>query len=228
MKDLIWKIYPYSYDLATLNFSAYKSLVTYLTKVLDISDGDNILNLGSGTGNLEKVVSLSSKKCFCWLGLDISDEMLKRSNKKVLDNRFTFKYGDLDVKLKIETASIDKILSIHSLYVVKRYNYLLKECYRVLKPGGILIIVNPKSNANISEMMKYERKVKGIINFYYIFMKTIPALLINMIITKLANRKIFQFLSKEKLSRILVMNKFKIVKSQRVYANQSVLIIARK
>jgi len=64
----------------------------------------------------------------------------KRRAKRLAN--LTFRHGDLADGAGIREATFDGLVSIHSLYVHPEPQTLLKEAYRILKPGGHAIFVN--------------------------------------------------------------------------------------
>jgi demethylmenaquinone methyltransferase/2-methoxy-6-polyprenyl-1,4-benzoquinol methylase len=117
-----------------------------------ISEGDHVLDIGVGTGTLAVLCAQKGAYVF---GFDISSKMLEIARKKV-------KSAGLEEKVHLEEMSVvemDTHLKENSFDVVvaalvfselseTEQIFTLKQCYRVLKPNGRLIIedeVKPKS-----------------------------------------------------------------------------------
>ncbi len=222
-----WNLYARSYDTATMNFSAYIDLLEAAVAGLQIQSGSKILNAGCGTGNIEKLV-LNDNTNFEWIGGDISEGMLQRAKTKVRDKRFKFIKLDLNNKLPFDDSSFDIVVAIHSLYTVNNPAQTILEFSRLLKPGGKLVLINPKKGAKMSAMFKYEIKKKNIISFALVLLKAFPALIINLIIAKKANNKTFHFLSQEALVKLVEENNMQVVEKTLLYADQSIFLVCSK
>lgn len=228
MKEILWNIYAHTYDTTTLNFSEYRRLLKDLEESIDLQDNDVVINLGCGTGNLEKQIE-NSQKNFTWVGLDISKKMLALAKKKVQNNKIRFAFEDMDKPLDIENEIADKVISIHSLYTVTDPDHSLEEIRRILKMNGKLIIVNPKKNVKSSEMFAFEKKEKGLGKLILFMIRVLPALIVNIFIIKMANdKRKYHFFEELEIKKLLEKHSFEIQEFKYVYANQSHWIIALK
>ena len=95
-----------------------------------------VLDIGTGTGFLSIMLAEMGYEV---VGLDISEEMLKRANKKAMDRgvELEFKLGDAE-NLPFETGSFDAIVNRAVLWTLPDPKKALTEWRRVLKPGGRL------------------------------------------------------------------------------------------
>jgi len=95
-----------------------------------------ILDIGTGTGFLSIMLAEMGYEV---IGLDISEEMIKRADKKAKSRgvKVKFKLGDAE-NLPFETASFDGIVNRAVLWTLPDPKKALTEWRRVLKPGGKL------------------------------------------------------------------------------------------
>ena len=101
----------------------------------NIKPDDTVLDLGSGAGI---DCFLASKKAKKVIGVDFSDEMLKKARanaKKMGYSNVTFKKGDIE-RLPINTNSVDIIISNCVINLAPNKDKVFKEAYRVLKTSG--------------------------------------------------------------------------------------------
>lgn len=102
---------------------------------------DCVLDLGCGPGTMtEDLLAISNK---VW-GIDISKEMVKIANARFAENRFKdrvqFKVGNAE-NLKFPNEYFDAVICIGVLRYVESLQQALEEIYRVLKPGGVTVMV---------------------------------------------------------------------------------------
>lgn len=103
---------------------------------------ESILDIATGTGDLAiQMAPTGAKKI---VGLDISEGMLKVGRKKIaeknLDSRIDMIQGDSE-DLPFENSSFDAITVAFGVRNFENLEKGLEEIYRVLKPGGIFVVL---------------------------------------------------------------------------------------
>jgi len=109
-------------------------------KLLGIRPGDRILEVGIGTGlNLP----LYPRRCQL-VGIDLSEQMLEKAQGKIeelgLDN-VTLKVMDAGAT-DFADNEFDRALATYVISAVPDPVGVLREMRRVVKPGGVLVILN--------------------------------------------------------------------------------------
>jgi len=115
---------------------------TWTISLLDIQPEDQILELGFGAGRaIELVAAQASSGHVC--GIDHSQEMVRAASRRnagaIKTGYVTLSYGDL-ATLPFADNRFDKIFSIQTLYFWSDPAQILSEIFRVLKPGGMLVV----------------------------------------------------------------------------------------
>ena len=117
-------------------------MIANTLKALDLKDSDAILELGHGNGKHIKTV-LESAQDLSYQGLDISETMIAEAQsfctENYLENQTNFKLYE-GRAVPFPENSFDKIFTINTLYFWDEPTELLKELYRVLKPGGFCCV----------------------------------------------------------------------------------------
>ena len=101
-----------------------------------------LLDIATGTGDL--VLALSKLKTKKIIGLDISPGMLEIGKQKVkaqgLDRRIEMQLGDSEA-LSFENDTFDGVTIAFGVRNFEHLDLGLQEIYRVLKPQGVLVIL---------------------------------------------------------------------------------------
>jgi ubiquinone/menaquinone biosynthesis C-methylase UbiE len=138
-------VYDYIYE----QFRSYQQLQAEVLELVTagvpagtLKRDIHVLDIGCGPGNFTFVLAEAG---FNTIGLESYAALVELAREKRRAKRLAnlaFRHGDLADGAGIREASFDEIVSIHSLYVHPQPETLLKEAYRILKPGGHAIFVN--------------------------------------------------------------------------------------
>ncbi len=136
-----------------------RKLLSYIRR------GDSVLDVCTGTGRLAFLISKRIGNSGSVTGIDINPDMIKRAQEKISSNpgNLTFIIGD-SRNLPFPDCSIDAITMAFGIRNIVDRSEALKECYRVLKPGGIFLCL---------ELMKPEKRFFRPFWRFYLF-KVIP------------------------------------------------------
>ncbi len=111
-------------------------------KLVSDTKPETILDIATGTGDLAILMAQSGAKKI--VGVDISKGMLEVGRKKVaeknLDDRITLEFGDSEA-LPFEDNSFDAITVSFGIRNFESLEQGLSQILRVLKPGGIFVIL---------------------------------------------------------------------------------------
>jgi len=98
---------------------------------------DKVLELGCGTGKNTQWLLTKAKEI---VGLDFSEEMLKKAREKIQDNRVVFTKADLCENWEVENNFFDLITSSLTLEHIKDFNHIFSQASEKLRPNGLFFI----------------------------------------------------------------------------------------
>lgn len=225
-----WEKYFEVYDVLNL-LIPYRELLDTICNELDIKKGEKILEAGCGTGNLSLEMNKRGAEV---IGLDNCKEALEIYQKKNLKAKTIL--ADLTKELPFSNEYFDKIACNNTLYAIPRDKQLaiLKEFYRVLKPNGTIVLVNPKVDwkpfkiylDGIKRMFQKNGFSKSVYRIFRAAAPTIKILHFNNLIEKEIDYHFFEFDEQKNLFQ--KANFSKVAEPKYVYAEQCILSSARK
>lgn len=126
------------------------------TALADLKEGETVLDLGSGAGIDVFLAAHKIGRNGRAIGVDMTEAMIKKANsiaKEYGYKNVEFKLGEIE-NLPVENNSIDVIISncVINLTVDKLKAY--EEAYRVLKPGGRMLISDLVTEGELPEEIK--------------------------------------------------------------------------
>lgn len=138
-------VYDYIYD----RFGPYQRLQTEVRRLVEASVPASVqrrdvrvLDVACGPGNFSCALAEAG---FSVTGFDAYGalvEVAKEKRRARHLSNLAFRHGDLARGNTFREGAFDQVVNIHSLYVHPAPDQLLREAYRVLKPGGHAVFVN--------------------------------------------------------------------------------------
>ena len=136
-----------SYDSVTDQFDYFterltRPLASRLISLAKITPHENILDIGTGTGvvALQAAQLIDSGKV---TGIDLSEEMLAKAKNKAarlkVEQKVHFIQMDAE-SLNFDDEKFDAVVSLFALLHFPEPLTALEEIYRILRPGGRMVI----------------------------------------------------------------------------------------
>ncbi len=120
-----------------------------LFKSLLLSGRLDVLEVGCGTGEIGLLFAEMGHHV---TGLDLSDKMLAKAREKASKKMFdsTFKKGDAEDP-PFEAGTFDVVVTRHLLWTLPHPDTTVKNWKKVLKNGGVLIVIDGLYNGGLIE-----------------------------------------------------------------------------
>jgi arsenite methyltransferase len=113
-------------------------------RLMDLRPGDRVLDLGCGAGWATRLMARRVEDqdgSGQVIGLDVSDEMIRRAQAMPSDfENISYVCGSAQ-KIPGPDSFFDKVLSVESFYYYPDQERVLRELFRVMAPGGRMFIL---------------------------------------------------------------------------------------
>lgn len=150
LQRMFWSLYGrLAWDAARPPWKATQvRQIVEILKAQQVVPDEWVLDAGCGTGDLTLALAEAG---FQVIGADYAEGMLVRARAKVtgeLADSISFQQVDLNRRLHFPDARFDHVINISVLQVAAEPTFTLGELWRVLRPGGTLVLLHvPRSDS---------------------------------------------------------------------------------
>jgi ubiquinone/menaquinone biosynthesis C-methylase UbiE len=152
--DLFWEAYDRWVSpavVAALQEDLHERLIK------DLPAGSRVLDVGCGGGQ-HAVQIVQNRPDLRVVGIDISNTMVKRARtlaqRMNVTDRASFELGDA-MNLRFESGSFDAVYCAGPLKQVPDKARVLRECHRVLRPGGRLLAMDVNRGCSYEDVVSF-------------------------------------------------------------------------
>jgi ubiquinone/menaquinone biosynthesis C-methylase UbiE len=152
--NLFWEVYD-----RWISPSVVQALQVDLHErmIKSVARGGVLLDVGSGGGQ-HAVRVVQDRPDLRVVGVDVATTMVKRSNalaqRMKVDDKVSFQLGDA-LELPFADESFDGVYCAGPLKQVTDKARALRECYRVLRPGGRLLIMDVNRGCSEDDVIAF-------------------------------------------------------------------------
>ena len=153
------------YDLMNdiMSFGTHRLWKKRLIEIMNINSKDKIIDVGSGTGDLTKIILKENKNVLIY-SVDLNLEMLNEAKKQFNNQqKKNIKFINANAEnLPFENNFFDKYVISFCLRNITYIEKALHESFRILKPGGIFYCLEfsaPTSGVINKIYSQYKNKI---------------------------------------------------------------------
>lgn len=198
LTKVLWWVYGYMYD-GLLNFYPYRNLVGSVISRMELRDGENLLEVGCGTGNV-MLAALEQADIFT-CGVDSSRSMIRQAKHKlqsyIQSDKAYIVYADAVEYMKsLPAESFDCISMVNFLYAVPDRVMVWQECLRLLKPNGRIVVTTSTESGSRPIIQEHLRNASWV---QLVSLRLVGVVIVDYFISELAKAGPFAFPKQEVL-----------------------------
>lgn len=225
-----WNAYATAYDLLSEHNPAYQALLQEFETFLGTIDPPKLIyDIGGGTGNYTEIAARvfpDSEIRF----VEPHMGMISSAKAKLAAHR-NVSYAPLPLEDVEATGTADLVISIHSLYAMPDQAQRLGDLRRLLRPGGLLYLVDLGRPMNVGDWRRYLfahlRKEHGLAGALRVFWQGREIAKQNAAILKAQKQGVYWTHTEAEIAAAATRAGFDILRQKAVYRGYSDLLLCR-
>ncbi len=237
----IWRDYSLCYDRILTSSHTYRQLLNSIMGESDLIEMKpllgprlQILDLGAGTGNLTIKLAQIEAPGITIFAIDKSDMMLdilRRKCSKYIEPspqraRIIPIKQDITSLNGISSDSVDRVFMNNVLYTLDYPQEAMREAYRVLKPGGLLVLSGPKRDTKLKVLFNQLKRDLKNSGYYESHRKDFEK--VEFINTHYLSSRLFRWLVSDVISMGKQAGFMKVASTEKAYAGQAMILAFEK
>jgi ubiquinone/menaquinone biosynthesis C-methylase UbiE len=228
--DADWSAYATAYDLLSWHNPEYKALMQEFESFLaEIDTPKTIYDVGGGTGNYTEIAArLCPGSSIC---LVEPDPGMMRAAKAKLSAHKNVTYQNVGLESAEAPDGADLVISVHSLYAMPDPEYRLADIRRMLRPGGMLYLVDLGRPMDVRDWRRFLfsniREEHGLFGALWIFWQGRQIARQNKAIFKAQQDGTYWMHTATEIASAVAAAGFEIINQRSVYRDYSDLLVCR-
>ncbi|MCX7826196.1 MAG: methyltransferase domain-containing protein [Verrucomicrobiae bacterium] len=155
VQENAWQQYAISYDRILPRLPFYIEVVDRHVEAMTQADVRNVIDIGAGTGNVALRLVAEGRRV---TAVDLSPSMLAQLRAKLpadVGSKLLIVQQNAEALPQFASGAFDGVNMLLVLYAVERPSAALDEAVRVLRPGGAIVITEPKRCFNLRVLLDF-------------------------------------------------------------------------
>lgn len=225
-----WTAYAKAYDLLSEHNPEYQSLLRDFQTFLDTLETPKLIyDIGGGTGNYTEIAARTCPDSEIRL-VEPDAGMIGAAQAK-LATQDNIKYINLPLDGIEPQGSADLVVSVHSLYAMPAQEQRLSEMRRLLRPGGLLYLIDLGRFMNVADWRSYLfshlRKEHGLVRALGIFWQGREIAKQNKAILTAQKKGAYWTHTEAEIAAAVTAAGFDILRQKAVYRGYSDLLVCK-
>ncbi len=154
--ELLWESYAVSYDKVVGLMPYYRATIRRHMRLLQARNPAYVADLGAGTGTLALA---AARRGYRVLAVDVSRSMMQRlaekSGNRTISERICVLQQSAESLSAISDGAFDGVSVLLALFDMAHPERALWEAIRILAPGGIIVITEPRITFRMDSILSF-------------------------------------------------------------------------